>query len=187
MSQFSRHYGKGVLSAVRGLVFKYIVAIGALVFVVNATSQFQARQAGAAEGGNAPVKVAAATTSGSRVVALKGDSRGHFHNDIQINGQFITALIDTGASIVAMSAEDAKKAGIVPSKKDYTMPVQTANGLAHAARVRIPELRLQSLVVRDVEAAVMPPGALQTTLLGMSFLKRLGSFEMSGATLVLKQ
>ena len=89
--------------------------------------------------------------------------------------------------MVALPAEDAKKIGIVPSKSDYVVPVQTANGLAYAARVRIPELRLQSLVVRDVEAAVMPPGALRTTLLGMSFLKRLGSFEMSGATLVLKQ
>ena len=159
-----------------------------LVFVVNATSQFQAKQAGAAESGNTPVKVASATTtSGPRVVALKGDSRGHFQSDIHINGQFINALIDTGASMVALPAEDAKKIGIVPSKSDYVVPVQTANGLAYAARVRIPELRLQSLVVRDVEAAVMPPGALRTTLLGMSFLKRLGSFEMSGATLVLKQ
>jgi aspartyl protease family protein len=65
--------------------------------------------------------------------------------------------------------------------------VQTANGVVRAAKARIPELRLQGIVVRDVEATVMPPGALNITLLGMSFLKQLKSFEMNGNTLILKQ
>ncbi len=124
--------------------------------------------------------------SGPRVVALKADSRGHFAADILVQNQFVKAIVDTGATVVAFSHEDAKKVGIVPAKSDYTVKVQTANGAVNAARVRIPELRLQGITVRDVEATVMPPGALPITLLGMSFLKRLASFEMSGNTLLLK-
>ena len=83
--------------------------------------------------------------------------------------------------------DDALKAGIRPKPGDYTVPMQTANGIVRAAKARIPEVRLQGIVVRDVEATIMPPGALNITLLGMSFLKRLKSFEMNGNTLVLKQ
>lgn len=131
--------------------------------------------------------MAAAKPIGQRIVALKSDQRGHFSTDISVNDRFVKALVDTGASVVAFSHEDAAKAGITPKQSDYTVKMQTANGIVHAARVRIPELRLQSITVRDVEATVLPPGALHVTLLGMSFLKRLSSFEMNGSSLVLKQ
>jgi aspartyl protease family protein len=126
-------------------------------------------------------------TPAARVVALRADRRGHFATDLTINNQFVKALVDTGASAVAFSHEDAQKAGIHPKPGDYVIPVQTANGVVRAAKARIPELRLQGIVVRDVEATVMPPGALNITLLGMSFLKQLKSFEMNGNTLILKQ
>ncbi|MCA3612012.1 MAG: TIGR02281 family clan AA aspartic protease [Methylobacterium sp.] len=136
-----------------------------------------------------PVKVASANmaTPAARVVALQADRRGHFAADLWVNNQFVKTLVDTGASVVAFSHEDAQKAGIHPKPGDYVIPVQTANGVVRAAKARIPELRLQGIVVRDVEATVMPPGALNITLLGMSFLKRLKSFEMNGNTLILKQ
>jgi aspartyl protease family protein len=134
------------------------------------------------QGGSVPT-----ASAGPRFVALKADSRGHFAADILVENQFVKAIVDTGASVVAFSHEDAKKVGIVPAKSDYTVKVQTANGAVNAARVRIPELRLQGITVRDVEATVMPPGALPITLLGMSFLRRLASFEMTGNTLLLKQ
>lgn len=133
------------------------------------------------------VAMAAVEGAGPRIVALGADSRGHFITDIQINGQFLRTLVDTGASVVALSDEDARKIGLKVSPRDYTATVSTANGLAKAAVVRISELRMQSLVVRDVEAMVMPPGALRHSLLGMSFLRRLASFEMQGKTLVLRQ
>lgn len=137
----------------------------------------------------APVQVASANAAmpASRVVALKADRRGHFATDLSVNNQFVKALVDTGASVVAFSHEDALKAGIKPKPGDYVIPMQTANGIVRAAKARIPELRLQGIVVRDVEATVMPPGALNITLLGMSFLKRLKSFEMNGNSLILKQ
>jgi aspartyl protease family protein len=136
-----------------------------------------------------PVQVASANmaTPAARVVALQADRRGHFATDLSVNNQFVKALVDTGASVVAFSHEDALKAGIRPKPGDYIIPMQTANGIVRAAKARIPEVRLQGIVVRDVEATIMPPGALNITLLGMSFLKRLKSFEMNGNTLVLKQ
>lgn len=141
-----------------------------------------------------PVAAAVATPAASnaaapaaRIVALKADRRGHFATDLGVNNQFVKALVDTGASVVAFSHEDALKAGIRPKPGDYTVPMQTANGIVRAAKARIPEMRLQGIVVRDVEATIMPPGALHITLLGMSFLKRLKSFEMNGSTLVLRQ
>jgi aspartyl protease family protein len=137
-----------------------------------------------------PARVAMATTpqpSGPRLVALQADNRGHFTTDIQMNGQFLKAMVDTGASVIALSAEDAKRAGLKPTPADFTMPISTANGVVRAAKMRVAEVRLQSLVVRDVETIVMPQGALAHSLLGMSFLKRLASFEMQGKTLVLKQ
>ncbi|MCA1952598.1 MAG: TIGR02281 family clan AA aspartic protease [Hyphomicrobiales bacterium] len=133
------------------------------------------------------VQASAPVVAGSRVVALRGDNRGHFQTDAQINGRFVRVLVDTGASIVVLSAEDARAAGLEAPRDAYTARMQTANGEVRAARVRIAELRLQSIVVRDVEAAILPPGALKGTLLGMSFLKRLAGFEMQGGTLVLKQ
>lgn len=133
-----------------------------------------------------PASVAAPAAS-SRLVALKADTRGHFVTDIQINHQFVSALVDTGASLVAMSAEDARKVGINPPRSDFSIPVNTANGVVRAAKARVSSLKLQSIEVRDVEVMVMPPGALNHTLLGMSFLKRLASFEMNGNTLVLRR
>lgn len=131
--------------------------------------------------------VSASSSGGPRMVALQADGRGHFMTDIRINNQFIKTMVDTGASVVALTAEDARKIGVLASHSDGTSMVSTANGVVRVSRVRIPELRLQSLVIRDVEAVVMPAGAMPVTLLGMSFLKRLGSFEMQGKTLVLKQ
>lgn len=129
----------------------------------------------------------AAPTASPRLVALQADRRGHFVTDIQINNQFVSALVDTGASLVAMSSEDARKVGINPSRGDFSIPVNTANGVVRAAKARVPSLKLQSIEVRDVEVMVMPPGALSHTLLGMSFLRRLASFEMNGNTLVLRR
>lgn len=157
-----------------------------LVGAVEALGSVGMLQAMTGEATPAPAPVSA-SSSGLRMVALQADSRGHFVTDARANNQFVRVLVDTGASVVALTAEDARKIGISAARGEGTMSVSTANGVVRVPRVRIPELRLQSLVVRDVEAVIMPEGAMSHTLLGMSFLKRLGSFEMQGKTLVLKQ
>jgi aspartyl protease family protein len=136
------------------------------------------------------LSVAAAAPSpagGPRIVALEADSRGHHKATILINGAAINTLVDTGASVIAFSAEDAARAGLKAGPQDRVAQFSTANGVISARVVRVPEVRLQGIVARDVEAAIMPKGALAGTLLGMSFLRKLQSFEMRGSTLVLRQ
>ena len=96
-------------------------------------------------------------------------------------------LLLTGATIVALSNEDAGRIGVHPSQSDYTVPMSTANGVAKAARVRLREVRVGQVSAHDVEAVVMPAGLLRESLLGMSFLKQLSGFEVASGRLVLRQ
>jgi aspartyl protease family protein len=96
-------------------------------------------------------------------------------------------LVDTGASVVTLSYEDAQSFVPRMSKKDFTHKVQTANGTVEAAPILIAKLQVGDIVVREVEALVLPPGRLKTSLLGMTFLKRLSAFAVSGGKLVLRQ
>jgi aspartyl protease family protein len=127
-----------------------------------------------------------ANASGN-VATLYSDARGHFLADVQIGGVPIKVLVDTGATLVALSAEDANKIGVRSSPSDRKARFNTANGIVTASLVRLPEIRLQGITIFDVEAAVMPTGALKGTLLGMSFMKKLASFESRGVSMVMRK
>lgn len=122
-----------------------------------------------------------------RRVAMEADERGHFLGNAVINGRSIEVMVDTGATVVAINAETARRLGIRPSKRDFTISVSTANGTIDAAAVELAEIKLGGIVVRNVAAAVIPGDALPVNLLGMSFLTRLSKFELSGDRLVLVQ
>lgn len=113
-------------------------------------------------------------------VVLKAGAGGHYVSGFDLNGRRIEMLVDTGASVVALSHEDAQKIGMTPFPSDYTLAMSTANGVVKAAQKTISEVRIDTIVVRDVQAVIMPPGALRTSLLGMSFLQRLSGFEIVG-------
>ncbi len=117
---------------------------------------------------------------------VAADWRGHFIVHPTLDGRRIRMMVDTGASLVALSHEDAELAGIRVGPRDYTHRVATANGVVAAAPIRIGEVRIGEIAVRNVEALVLPPGKLGTSLLGMSFLKRLPGFEIAKGRLVLK-
>ncbi len=130
---------------------------------------------------------ASAPAGASNTLTLLADRGGHYVSNIQVNGALIKVLVDTGASMVALSHEDAERANIRPWPNAPTGMASTANGQVKFTMVRLNEVRLGSLVVRDVEAGIMPKGALQGTLLGMTFLKRLSKFEMQNGRLILSQ
>ena len=117
---------------------------------------------------------------------LKADSSGHYFAEADINGTTIPVLIDTGASGVALSYEDAEKVGLRPHGLEYDTPINTANGVVKAARVRLRRVEVDNVRVRDVEGVVLPEGALKGSLLGMSFLGRLSSFRIENGVLYLK-
>lgn len=111
---------------------------------------------------------------------------GHFTAKVEVNGKSVSMIVDTGASTIVLRPEDAAKAGIDVSRLSFTVPVLTANGRTVAARVRLESVALGPLARQQVEALVAEPHALTQSLLGMSFLSRLRSYEFSGDFLTLR-
>jgi aspartyl protease family protein len=117
---------------------------------------------------------------------LKAGAMGHYSVRATINKADIDVMVDTGASVVALSYEDAQSAGLRPNNLDFTVPVSTANGSVKAARVKLDRVEIDTVRVDDVDALVLPQGALNGTLLGMSFLSKLSSFKSENGILTLK-
>ena len=126
-------------------------------------------------------------TTGTRSVSIPRDARGHFQTDARIDGQRIAFMVDTGASTIAMNESSAARIGVRPSRGDYTIRVSTANGTVKAARMQLPMVELGGMIVRDVDAMVLPDEALSENLLGLSFLSKLKRFEYANGKMVLEQ
>ena len=124
---------------------------------------------------------------GNRSVEIRAGAHGHYYAQAEINGRRVDVLVDTGASIVAMPHEDASRAGVYVRDSDYTQRVSTANGFARVAPVMLDRVSIGDITVRNVPAAVMEPGKLATTLLGMSFLGRLQRVDMRAGMLILQE
>ena len=122
-----------------------------------------------------------------RSLNIPPDARGHFQTDGRIEGQRISFMIDTGASLVALNEKSAARFGLRPSRSDYNAIVSTANGTIKAARTRLAMIELGGLVVRDVDALVLPDEALSENLLGLSFLSKLKRFQYANGKMVLEQ
>ncbi len=117
---------------------------------------------------------------------LNADTNGHFSANVEINGTEIKTLVDTGATMVAFGASDAERVGIRPAQSEYKYKTQTANGEVSMARVVISRIRLGSIELENIEAAVLPEGALNGTLLGMTFLRKL-QVQTDNGRMILKQ
>jgi aspartyl protease family protein len=133
------------------------------------------------------VAVAATAPAGGRSLAISRDGRGHFQTEGRIDGQRIGFMLDTGASVVALNETSAARFGLRPSASEYNATVSTANGTIKAARTRIAMLDVGGIIVRDVDAMVLPDAALSENLLGLSFLSRLKRFEFANGQMVLEQ
>jgi len=122
--------------------------------------------------------VVVTTSEGGQEVILHKLLNGHFEAQVMINGQPIDMLVDTGASVIALSQKDAERVGIIPENLTYSMTVITANGRARAAPVELGSVAIGPILRRDVKATVAEEGKLDQSLLGMSFLETLGSMQM---------
>lgn len=122
--------------------------------------------------------------AGGRVIISRRVG-GHFGVFAAVNDTEVPMMIDTGASIVTLTAEDARAAGLDPRDLRYSVPVATANGTARAAPVVLDSLTVGSIERRRVPALVAQPGMLENSLLGMSFLDTLGGFTIRGDRLEL--
>jgi aspartyl protease family protein len=128
---------------------------------------------------------AAPSVQNNGTVEIPAGSNGHYQTEAEANGRPIQVLVDTGASMVALTYEDAETAGIYLKPSDFTHTVSTANGIGRVAPVMLDRVSIGSITVRNVEAAVSEPGRLTMSLLGMSFLGRLERVDMRSGVLVL--
>jgi len=134
-----------------------------------------------------PVQAASLRPFGLQM-EIPADSRGQYATDVLVNGRMmIQMLVDTGATGVALTSEDAAALGIRPSSTDFRIRISTANGTTLGAPTRLGLVEIGDIRIYDVDAIVSQPGALQRSLLGMSALRKLSSFEISSGRLVLKQ
>jgi len=134
-----------------------------------------------------PVTPAQSAPANSRSVVISPGRNGHFQIEGRVDGRRMDFMVDTGASLIALTERDAAMLGIHPAQRDYTAAVKTANGTVRAAPVELDMVEIDDIVVRNVAAMVLPEGALSDNLLGLSFLQRLRRFEYSGGKLVLEQ
>jgi len=125
------------------------------------------------------------TNQGSVVSIPKSHRDGQFWADATVNSGYVRFLIDTGASAVALTKEDAQKAGLRLHELDYNVPIRTAGGRNMAARVNLKSIAVGSITLRNVEALVVPEG-LETSLLGMSYLGQLQKVEATPSALLLR-
>lgn len=118
---------------------------------------------------------------------IAGNAQGHYFTDVFVDGQPIHVVVDTGATSVALREEDAAALGIFPDPAEFKVQVQTANGIAHAAAVKLREMKIGSIQLFDVDALVTERGALAVNLLGMTFLSRLSRVEIVNGSLLLRK
>ena len=115
---------------------------------------------------------APAAPANSRTVTIDRVTNGHFEVDARVDGRRLEFLVDTGASHIALRESDAARLGIHPTPRDYSIKVNTANGVTRAALVQLGMVEIGNIVVRDLPALVHPDEALGVNLLGMSFLSK---------------
>lgn len=126
-----------------------------------------------------------ALTTGEGDVAIRRSSDGHFRLTATVDGTPIRFLVDTGASLVALSPDDARAIGFDTARLQYGLRIQTANGTAWSAGVTLTEITAGPIRARNVRAAVSQRG-LSESLLGLAFLNRLSGYEVRGDTMILK-
>lgn len=125
------------------------------------------------------------TINGSAASIRKGKD-GQYWTEARVNSTTIRFLVDTGASVVALTPIDAQKAGLHPKQLTYNAPVNTAAGQIMAAPIQLDIISVGNVTVRDVRGVVIPKG-LDQSLLGMSYLGELQKVEATKTALILRQ
>ncbi|WP_315925265.1 TIGR02281 family clan AA aspartic protease [Mesorhizobium sp. SP-1A] len=177
----------------RNLVILVTFTLGAAFLAIIVQNNPQAlesllRPAAPASAPAEPTASAAAPAQPlGRKVLVQQDTQGHFQAVFKVNGRQVPAMIDTGATLVALNLSTARRAGMALSPGDFSREVNTANGRVRAALVRIASLEIGRIALNDVDAVVLDDKALDTNLIGMSFLKRLDKYQVENGALLLAQ
>ena len=160
-----------------GIAIAIYLAIGSQSAWLPSRPGLQQAAAPTAVARQQPPPVAANT------LVYHANQQGHVVIDADVNGSTVRFMLDTGATVVALTARDAAAVGIARYQLDFSRQVETANGVTRVAPVRLREIRLGQLSVDDVPAVVIDN--LEVSLLGQTFLQRLQSYEMRDGALTI--
>jgi aspartyl protease family protein len=184
--------GSGILASQKNLgeaarnlgIWALIILVLASVFVFKDDAQgFASRLMAGLVPGRASVYTDA---EGRKSAVLSMGQNGHYQVDASINGVTIPMMIDTGATVIALSYEDADRLGLNPSGMNFSAMVMTANGPARTAYVTLPEIVVAGIRRTNIEAGISEPGKMRGSLLGMNFLSQLRSFSIKGSEMTLQ-
>ncbi len=173
-------FRENFMQAVQAAVFWVVVG---LVLVAAYTYRFELKDV--SERVLAELVPGRAASRGARTIEIARGGRD-FSLSTQVNGAQISMVLDTGASSVVLTQEAAKAAGLPLEVLSYNVTVDTANGRTRAAAVTLDKIGVGGIVERSVPALIAQPGQLRTSLLGMSFLNRLESWEVRGDKLIMR-
>lgn len=177
---------------VRGAVLFAVAAVGLAAFAPSllggapTSSATGPASAVAAATDEAPTSPAEVRATGFREAAIRADARGQYTAEAIVNGRPVNMMIDTGASVVTISAATAARLGVVAGAGPK-WKVKTANGVTVASPVTLDTLSLGGLYMNKVDALILAPEAGDVNLIGASFLRRLVSVEQRNGVLFLRQ
>ena len=183
-----------MLHSVRNLLFLLIAVMAVIIlfsdpFTIDRGREGRTRSAQVERGEAVPRAAVSRATSQpanqmTNQMTLRPGQGGHYFLTAEIGGADIDFLVDTGASLIALSYEDAERIGLDPDNLEYNGVVQTANGTTRVAPITLDTVRVGQLEVDRVEA-IVSKASMGTSLLGMSFLRRLESYRVEDGNLVL--
>ncbi|MGI9413512.1 MAG: retropepsin-like aspartic protease family protein [Hyphomicrobiales bacterium] len=178
-----------------GPVFQQAAVWVAIVITAGAAYSYRTELIGAGQrlaGGVQPTATVAAQDESydretdRRTVAIRANQGGQFDVDTLINGTHVSMIADTGATLVTLTHEDARRIGIDVNGLDYTVKLRTANGITHGALIDVDEIEVGGILVRQVPVIVSQPDVLHRSLLGMSYLRQVKA-EFADDQLILRE
>ena len=136
--------------------------------------------------GERPAATMAASSSGERrETVLEREGNGHFYTHAKVNdAELVHFVVDTGATVVALTVDDAKRLGIPFDPAEFTVVGEGASGLVRGKDVMLKSVEVDGKRVENVRGVILEGSRL--SLLGQAYLSRMGEVEMSGDYMVLK-
>ena len=165
-----------------------LIAATVVFFIVPKTEKFDAATPAAAALTNAGPSESSTKPRANfnNAAIINREADGHYWTRADVQGTDVRFMVDTGASIVALTLHDAQRIGFKPSELEFDNEVRTAGGVTMGAYVILDKVRIGRVEMDGISAMVLKDG-LDQSLLGMSFLGELYSYEFKGDTLIIRQ
>ena len=179
-----------MIQVVRNMLFVLLVVMGGAIAYKSMTEGGSTRVAAARTQperpvpGVAPERLAAAAVSLTNQMILEPSRNNHYYVIAEVEGVNVRFLVDTGATSVVLSIDDAERIGLDTGNLTYSQVFNTANGQTRAAPVVLEDITIGQLSVDNVQASVNESD-MGISLLGMTFLRKLDGYQVEDGKLVL--